>query len=139
MQEVKLKPPRWWWNQKKREFKEKYPNKSDTDIDRAIGRIWYHIYTPEKRKAVVEGKLVKKKPIVPGKVLEVTEKEDRVLVPLVPLMRSFTGHLIYTIAYDLLKLGYSLTEIRSHYRSLREVTRQEIIETIEKYGRAFLG
>jgi len=134
----KPKPPRWWWLQKKRELKEKHPNKADQDLNQAVGHIWYHIYTDEKREAILQGKQFKKKPICPGRVFEVTETEDYVLVPLIPIGRSFSEHLILTIAYDLMKLGYSLTEIREHYPSLMRIKRANIINYIEHYGRVVL-
>lgn len=55
------------------------------------------------------------KPVWHGKVGEVTEKEDQVLVPLIPQGHDHTAQFLTTIAFDLLRLGYSKAEIGSIY------------------------
>jgi len=56
-----------------------------------------------------------KKPVLFGKVGEVTEQEERVLVPLFPMGHDESQRFMRTIVYDLLKLGYEKEEINDLY------------------------
>ena len=57
----------------------------------------------------------KKKPLCFGKVKEVTEKKDMVLMPLTPLDQRGT-HFMATIIYDLVKLGYTKKDMEFYFR-----------------------
>jgi len=56
-----------------------------------------------------------KKPILFGKVGEVTEQDERVLVPQLPLGHPKTPDFLRTVIYDLLELGYKKEEINDLY------------------------
>ena len=82
---------------------------------------------------------VKEKPckleILPGNVEEVTVKDDIVLHPLVPLDANGTG-VLATIVYDLLNLGYTMTEIRARFRFIpSQWTIKAVRAHVKEYGR----
>ena len=52
-------PPFKWWEEKKAYFKEEHPDYDENRINRAIGFIWYHRYTEEKRKNVILAEALK--------------------------------------------------------------------------------
>jgi len=56
-----------------------------------------------------------KKPLAFGRVREVTETDEYVLMPLSPMDYRAT-HFFATIIYDLVKLGYDKKDLQFHFK-----------------------
>ncbi len=80
-------------------------------------------------------KEIQKKPLSMGRVKEVTEKEDYILLPLSPLDHRQT-HFFATIIYDLVKLGYKKEDLKFNYGDfLKKNSIKRIIDYVESNGR----
>ncbi len=76
-----------------------------------------------------------KKPLRFGKVKEVTETDEYVLMPLSPLDNRGT-HFMATIIYDLVKLGYAKKDMRFYFKDfLKKNSVKRIVEWIEENDR----
>ncbi len=75
------------------------------------------------------------KPILLGGVGEVTEREDDILIPLIPLDGNMTD-VLATALYDLMCLGVSWGATRKAYNIVpKGWTRQAVIDHVEERGR----
>ena len=76
-----------------------------------------------------------KKPLCFGKVKEVTEIEDNVLMPLSPLDYR-TTHFFATIIYDLIKLGYEKKDFEFYFKDfLKNNSITNILAYVQNKGR----
>lgn len=76
-----------------------------------------------------------KKPLMFGKVREVTELPDKVLMPLSPL-DSRAAHFFATIIYDLVKLGYTKKDFEFYFKGfLKNNSINTILAYIEEHNR----
>ena len=74
-------------------------------------------------------KTEQKKPLCFGRVGEVTEKKDMILMPLTPLDERGT-HFMATIIYDLVNLGYNKKDMEFYFK---DFLKKNLIETIVNY------
>jgi len=89
--------------------------------------------TPDRNtKEVIEPPV-----IVQAKVREVTRKDNKLLVPLIPL-RSDAFHFQMTVFYDLLMNGYPMSYIRERYHLPSWMKEDAVFKYIQRYGRAIL-
>ena len=76
-----------------------------------------------------------KKPLAFGRVREVTELKDNVLMPLSPLDYRAT-HFFATIIYDLVKLGYEKKDIEFYFKDfLKDNSITNILAYVTNNGR----
>lgn len=76
-----------------------------------------------------------KKPLMFGKVREVTELSDKVLMPLSPLDHRAT-HFFATIIYDLVKLGYTKKDFDFYFKDfLKNNSINRIMAYVENHNR----
>ena len=77
----------------------------------------------------------KMKPLMFGKVREVTEVTDEVLMPLSPMDNRST-HFFATIIYDLVKLGYAKKDFEFYFKDfLKNNSIDRIVAYIEENNR----
>ena len=76
-----------------------------------------------------------KKPLAFGRVREVTELKDKVLMPLSPLDNR-TTHFFATIIYDLVKLGYEKKDLEHYFKDfLKDNSLTNILAYVTDRGR----
>ncbi len=78
-----------------------------------------------------QSEINKKPEYVLAKVLKPTLKDDRLLVPLVPIGDI---KMSVTIAFTMLKYGYSWTEIKKIRRLPDSWTKKAVLNYVEEYG-----
>jgi hypothetical protein len=70
-----------------------------------------------------------------GRVREVTETEENVLMPLSPL-DSRNTHFFATIIYDLVKMGYSKKDFEHYFKDfLKKNSLRNILDYVKNNGR----
>ena len=74
--------------------------------------------------------------IIPANVREVRKEGNKILVPLIPLCRPETTHLLATAIYDMHRLGLKWKEIKEYFHIIpNEWTLKAVINYIKKHGR----
>ena len=77
----------------------------------------------------------KRKPLVFGRVREVKEVEENVLMPLSPMDYRAT-HFFATIIYDLTKLGYEKEDLEHYFKDfLKDNSITNILAYVTNHGR----
>ena len=88
----------------------------------------------EQAKTFEEDGAGNPKPLLRGNVIWVTEQEEQVLVPLIPLGWEWTDDYLYFMIADLVKLGYNRTQLNEFFgQTMRDIVANNSLQSIVKY------